>query len=112
MARTTPRSGQVRRRFGRAVLALALATVIGGAGMAAARADDNEGRRQGNDNHRQGNDGRRQGQAAHRGYDRGQEQHRSYRYAAPANVYAPPPVYYAPPSGPPVIDFVFPLSFR
>ncbi len=79
-------------------MALALATIIGGAGMAPARAA--------NDN------GYHQRQAAHRDHDRGREQHRYYRHAAPANVYAPPPVYYAPPSAPPVIDFVFPLRFR
>lgn len=100
MARTPQRSGRIARSFGRAALVLALATVIGGAGMAAARADDNNG-------HRQGNDHRR---APQRGHDHGRDQHRYY--AAPANVYAPPPVYYAPPSGPPVIDFVFPLRFR
>jgi hypothetical protein len=98
MIRATKRSGQVRRRFGEAALALALATVIGGAGMAPARADND--------------DGHHQRQTAHRDHGRGREQHRSYRDAAPVNVYAPPPVYYAPPSGPPAIDFVFPLRFR
>jgi hypothetical protein len=90
------RIGTSCRKLATPVLAIAIATIIGGASAAPARAQDNDRGRQ----ERRQHDNRYHG----RQYDRS--------YARPAYVYAPPPVYYAPPPGPPVIDFVFPLRFR
>jgi hypothetical protein len=103
MTAATPRSSQIRSPGGGIALTLGLVALLGAAYAAPARADDDRGRDQ--------------QQPAHNDRDRGD--HRApgrarpaYGYVQPAYVYAPPPVYYDAPVAPPVLDFVFPLSFR
>src|SRR5579872_1177789 len=111
MEATTTQSGREYRRVGEVVLAIALASFIGGSSAVSARADENG---YGHDMQYQGDrDAQYQG-------DRG-AQHQDDRYRGQSYgyygdpgyyVYAPPPVYYYdPPPPPPVIDFVFPLNF-
>jgi len=98
MAPAPKRIDKRNRTFPLAVIGLVIATLTGGFLSTPAWA-------QGHDR-RGGHEMRRDD---HRGYHRDD---RLRHYGDPGYVYAPPPVYYAPPPGPPVVDFVFPLSFR
>lgn len=104
MKAATPRSSRIRPPIGGIALTLGLVALLGGAYAAPARADDDRG----HDQHQQ---------PAHNDRDRGDHRAQgrvqpAYGYVQPAYVYAPPPVYYDAPVAPPVLDFVFPLSFR
>lgn len=90
------RSARRPRRIGSAVLAIALAALVGGLASVPARADNDD---------RGGHEQQRHARVRH-------PPRPAHGRAAPAYVYAPPPVYYAPPPPPPAIDFVIPLNFR
>jgi hypothetical protein len=100
MRTTMTRTTNVRSRVGGTAIALGLAVILGGAYALPARADDNRWR------------GEQRAQQQNERSDYRHRDRRSYSYDRPGYVYSPPPVYYAPPSGPPAIDFVFPLRFR
>jgi hypothetical protein len=111
MKAATPRSPQIRSPIGGIALTLGLAALLGGAYAMPARADDDRGRDQHqqpahNDRDRGDHHAQGRGRPA---YGYGQP---AYGYGQPTYVYAPPPVYYEAPVAPPVLDFVFPLSFR
>jgi len=96
MRTSNTRARKFRSTVGRIVMALVVASMIGGISIAPAFAkDDNRGR---------GHEER-----GRRGHDRGHEP-RGY-YQEP--VYAPPPVVYAPqPYQSPGISLVFPIHIR
>ena len=91
MATAPKPTGSGFRQVGGILLTLTLAVLVSGLSSAPARADDRGHEDRGyQDNH----------------HDRGRA-HQSYRYEAPARLYAPPPVYYAPAPRRPVLDFFF-----
>jgi hypothetical protein len=114
MKTSTSQARNLRPAISKTVLALAVASVIGGMAMTSAFADYND--------NRQGH----QDQGLHKGQYKGDRDRRDeyrrevqpvyrpvyqqpYRYSEP--VYAPPPVYYDPrPS--PGISLFFPLDIR
>jgi hypothetical protein len=121
MKTTMARTPNVRSQIGRTAIALGLAVLLGAAYAAPASADNNDqrGRNDQRDNNQRDNNqryndqrGRHVQQAQHQRDQSYHRDNRSYSYDRPADVYAPPPVYYTPPSGPPVLNFVFPLRFH
>ncbi|HYM04531.1 MAG TPA: hypothetical protein VET85_16375 [Stellaceae bacterium] len=92
---TVNRKTANRSVIGKALLALAVAGIFGGAATAPARADDDHWR----------------GRERHERHDRDWHRRGVYVEPYPAYVYAPPPVVYAPP--PPLgLNLIFPLHFR
>lgn len=94
------RSG-FRTIMARAVMALALAGLVGGVAVAPARADDDWRHHERDEHHDHGR---------HRGWDHHRE--RVYVAPPPVRVYTPPPVVYAPPPPPPGINLIFPIEIR
>jgi hypothetical protein len=94
MRTSNTRARKFRSTVGRIVMALVVASMIGGISVAPAFArDDDRGR----------------GRHEARGHYRGHEPRDYYREP----VYAPPPVYYAPtPYQSPGINLVFPIRIR
>jgi len=109
MKTSTNQASNCRPTISKIVMALAVASVMGGIAMTPAHG-------KGNDN-RQGH----QDQGLHKGQSKGDRDRREYRpvyrpvyehpyyYSQP--VYAPPPVYYEPQPSP-GISFFFPLDLR
>lgn len=103
MKTSTNQARNLRPAIRKIVMALAVASVMGGMAITPALGD-NDGRQMHRDNGR------------HNGEWRGDRDRREYRpvyrqpyYSQP--VYVPPPVYYAPQQSP-GISFFFPLDFR
>lgn len=96
MRGSTAKTPRVRALMAKLVLALAVASLIGGV-AASARADDDWRRREHIERERDW-----------------RVHHRRPVYVAPppAYVYAPPPVVYAPPPPPSGINLIFPLNIR
>jgi hypothetical protein len=101
MKTSTNQARNFRPTISKIVIALILASVMGGISVTPALARDNE--------NRQG----RQDKGWHKGQSQGDRNRREYRpvYQHPQPVYAPPPVYYTPQPSP-GISFFFPLDFR
>jgi hypothetical protein len=96
-------------KAGKIVMAIALASAIGGLGMTPAFGAENSNR---------GRDGNRDHATQNRGHntDRGRHDNRpqnrsTYRYEYAQPVYVPPPIYYAPQPSP-GISLFFPLNLR
>ncbi len=109
MKNSTKQARNFRPTLSKIVIALAVASVMGGVSMTPALGKDNDGR-QGHRDNRWHNDNRHD--------DRYWREHqRVYRpvYPHPYNysqpVYAPPPVYY-PPQPSPGFSLFFPLDIR
>jgi len=99
MKTSNMRVGKFSSIVGKTMMALVIASMIGGISVTPAFADDH---------------GRDRGHQERRGHYRG---HRPYGYGYPAPVYAPvyapPPVVYAPaPYQSPGISLVFPIHIR
>jgi hypothetical protein len=103
-----------RPAIGRAVLALALAAIIGGVAALPARADNDDNRGHGR-GHQQDRHQDRRGDERDRyqwNEHRWRDEHPNVYVAPGYYAYAPPPVVYAPPPVPPSLNFVFPLDLR
>ena len=98
--KTTTQARNFRPTISRIVMALAVASVMGGMAITPALARNNDDRQVHRDNGR------------HNGQWRGNHNRRGYQqpyYSQP--VYAPPPVYYAPQQSP-GISFFIPLDIH
>jgi hypothetical protein len=113
MKTSTNQARNLRPTISKIVMAVAVASVMGGITISSAFGQDNEGRakaaqdRGRNDNRNQNDNRNRNDRRDKRAY-RPANQH-PYRYSQP--VYAPSPVYYAPQPSP-GISLFFPLDFR
>ncbi len=92
-----------KRTIGKAVLALALASIIGGIAVVPARADDRDWRHDDRD--------WRHDERVER-HDRDWYRHHHVVVAPTPGYVVAPPVVYAPPPPPPGISLVFPLAIR
>jgi hypothetical protein len=110
MKTSTNQARNFKPTISKIVMALAVASVMGGMAITPALGKDNDNRKGHRDNDRQvhRDNGRHNGEwRGERNVRRGYQQ--PYYYSQP--VYAPPPVYYDPqPSA--GINLVFPLNFR
>ena len=101
MKTSTKQVRNLRPTISKIVMALAVASVMGGMAITPALAKDNHDRQGHRDN------------GWHKGQAKGDRDRRDYRpsYYYPQPVYVPPPVYYAPQQSP-GISFFFPLDIH
>ena len=98
MKAATNQARNSRPTISKIVMALAVASVMGGTAITPALGANRQGH---------------QDKGSHKGQSQGDRNRREYRpvYERPQPVYAPPPVYYTPQPSP-GISFFFPLDFR
>jgi hypothetical protein len=98
MKTSTNQARNFRPTISKIVMALAVASVMGGMAITPALGANRQGY---------------QDKGWHKGQSQGDRNRRGYRpvYERPQPVYAPPPVYYTPQPSP-GISFFFPLDFR
>ena len=98
MKTSTKQARNFRPTISKIVMALAVASVMGGMAITPALGANRQGH---------------QDKGWHKGQSQGDRNRREYRpvYQHPQPVYAPPPVYYTPQQSP-GISFFFPLDFR